>query len=258
MIRWARRALLVVLLAALSACTLDLDVRVAVEADGSGTVEVTAAVDAGALHRVGGDLAAALDLDRLRGDGWTVDGPSNTPDGGATVTLRQPFADAAEARQVFAELAGPGARSPFRDLRVGRSRSTFEDRWSFGGTIDLRGGVPLPDLPAASGVDPLPDDVGALEAQLGESLDRLLRLRVGVRLPGDVTSNATTRADNGAVWLVRFGDGPVELDATGTRTKAAPYVLIAVGAVGLLVGLVVLLVRLAGRTTAPDGTPARR
>ena len=96
------------------------------------------------------------------------------------------------------------------------------------------------------------DDVGGLERQLGDSLDRLLRVRVGVRLPGDVRSNATTKAGNGAVWQVRFGQERFDLDATGTRTHPLPY--IGLGVLGLfgLIGLVWLLVRLAGRVTAAD------
>jgi hypothetical protein len=252
-------ALLLVLVLVLSACTLDLEVAVDVRSDGSGAVDVEATVDAGALQRVGGDLGEVLDLDGLRAEGWTVDGPTATDDGGATVRLRQGFADPEEATEVLAELAGPEADGPFRDLRVEVDRSAFRTRWRFGGAVDLERGLALPGVAPQADGEPLPEDLDQLEERLGDSLDRLLRLRIGVRLPGDVRSNATTKADNGAVWQVRFGDGSLDLEATGTRTHPLPYVLIGLGGLALLVGLVVLLVRLAGRVTAADaGGPARR
>jgi hypothetical protein len=228
----------VLLVVVLSACTLDVDVHVEVRPDGSGAVEVTATVDAGALQRAGGDLAAAIDLDRLRSEGWTVEGPIATAGGGAKVLLRQDFDDPARAREVLAEVAGPGADGPFHDLRVTKDDGLFRTRWHFGGTVDLDRGVAVPGTGG---------DLGRLEQQLGDSLDRLLRLRVGVRLPGDVRSNATTKADNGAVWQVRFGEERFDLDATGTKAHPWPYVALGALALGALVGLVALLVRLAGR-----------
>jgi hypothetical protein len=218
-------------------------VRVQVDEDGSGSVEVQATVDAAALQRAGGDLGGAVDLDRLRADGWTVDGPARTDDGGATVTVRQAFASPEEAEEVFADLAGRGGRSPFEGLRIEVDRGALRDRWRFRGAVDQDRGTPVPGTP---------DDLQHLDEQLGGALDRLLTVRIGVRLPGEVRSNATTKADNGAVWQVRFGDGRLDLDATGTRDHPAPYV--AIGLLGLfaLVGLVWLLVRLANRVTSHD------
>ncbi len=245
----AQRALLAASALVLSACTLDLEVDVEVAGDGSGSVLVVAALDDEAVERVGGDVAAVLALDDLRADGWTVDGPSRSADGTTTVRLRQPFDDPAEADEVFEELAGAGG--PFRDLEVRRERSLFETRWRFEGTVDLGGSVALPEA-AAPTVDgePLAATVEQLEAQLGESLERLIGLRVGVRLPGDVDSNATTRADNGAVWQIGFGDGPVELEASGSETRTGMVALVALGGLALVVAVVALLVRLAGRVTS--------
>ena len=251
-----RGALVVALAVLLSACTLDLDVRVDVHDDGSGSVEVAATLDAGALQRIGGDLSTVLDLDGLRADGWTVEGPSATPDGGASVRLRQAFATPAKADEVFADLAGDDEHSPFRGLHVTRDTSALRTRWRFAGAIDLDEGLALPGVtPTADGA-PLPTDVTQLEEQLGDSLDRLLRLRIGVRLPGSVRSNATTKADNGAVWQVRFGDGRLDLEATGTRTRTSTYILMGLGALLFLVALLALLVRLAARSTAGSGAAA--
>ncbi len=246
----ARRALLAVaLLVALSACTLDLEVDVELEADGSGAVLVTATLDAEALVRAGGDLGAVLALDELRADGWSVDGPTPDADGGATVRLRQPFDDPAGADEVVADLAGAGG--PFEGLRVEREQSLLETRWRFEGRVDLGRDTPVPggSAPTVDG-EPVDGTLEQLEAQLGQSLERLLRLRVGVRLPGDVDSNATTRAENGAVWQVGFGDGPIELEATGRSARTGMVALLVLGGVVLLVGLVALLIRAAGRSNA--------
>jgi hypothetical protein len=252
----ARAGLLLVAgLLALSACTLDVEVRVQVEDDGSGTVEVLATVDAAALGRIGGDLGAVLDLEELRAEGWTVEGPTALPDGSATVRLSRHFDDPAGAQAAFEALEGEGG--PLRDLAVTRSQSLFRTRWGFTGTVDLGGDVALPE--AASEVDgEQVATVEELERRLGESLGRLLRLRVGVQLPGDVSSNATTKADNGAVWQVAFGGDALELEATGSRTRTGPVVAAVVLALAVVVALVVLLVRLAGRVTAKDASVARR
>ena len=91
-----------------------------------------------------------------------------------------------------------------------------------------------------------------LAGQVGSSLDRLIQVRVRVRLPGDVSSNATTQAANGAVWAIGLGDGPVDLSAHGTQRHPWAYGL-AIGAILLAVVLLVTaLVRLAVRRT--DGS----
>jgi hypothetical protein len=246
--RRARGALVAALALMLSACTLHLDMRVQVNPDGSGSVEVQATLDAGAVQRAGGDLSAVLDLDGMRADGWTVDGPTATADGGATVTLRQAFRNPAEAREVFADLAGPGSDSPFEGLRIDVDRGAFQDRWHLRGAVDLDRGTQVPGTPG---------DLAALDQQLGGALDRLLTLRIGVRLPGDVRSNATTKAANGAVWQVRFGDGRLDLDATGTRNHPAPFIALGVGALVVILGIVWLLIRLANRVTAGDAAARR-
>lgn len=245
----AARPLLLVLAVLLSACTLDLDVNVDVREDGSGTVEVAATLDAGALQRIGGDLSSVLDLDGLRAAGWTVEGPTPTPDGGATVRLRQPFDSPEQADEVFADLTGASEQGPFEGLHVTREVSTFRTRWRFGGAVDLDRGVSLPGVTPSADGQVLPTDLQALEDRLGQSLDRLLRLRIGVRLPGSVRSNATTKAGNGAVWQVRFGEGRLDLEATGTRTRTSSYLLVGLGGLLAIVALMALLVRLAGRTT---------
>jgi hypothetical protein len=222
----------------LSACQLELDVNVEVAEDGSGTIEVVTALDDDAVARVGGDLGAILALDDLRASGWTVDGPERETDGRTRLRVQRSFDDPEDAAEAFAELSGEGG--PFQGLMVTRQRSFLETRWGFRGRVDLGEDV------AVRGA-PLDAQVSELETQLGQSLSRLVQVRVRVRLPGDVSSNATTKAENGAVWQVAFGGDALDLEATGTERRTGALVLIGAGVLAALVLLVYLLVRLAVR-----------
>jgi hypothetical protein len=223
-----------------ASCRMRLDVDVTVREDGGGVVAVVLAVDPDGLAKVGGDLAAVVDLDRLTRAGWSVEGPSRGDDGDTSLRLEHTFATPDEGEEVLASLSGDDG--PLQGFRLGRSSSFWRDRWTFAGRADFSKGAGSP------AVDD--DTVGQLADQLGSSLDRLIQVRVRVRLPGDVSSNATTRADNGAVWAIGLDDGPVQLSAAGTDRNERSYVL--AGAAGLVavVGAVTLLIRLAVRRTS--------
>lgn len=245
----ARRALLLAALALLGACRLQVDVNVEVGEDGSGEVEVVIGVDDDALDRIGGDLAAVLDVDSLAEDDWVVDGPAEEGDGFTRVRIRHPFESPSDAADVFAFIAPDDG--PFQDLAVTRDRSAFETKVGFTGRVDFSAGVPSVD-----GSDL--ESVEELEARLGDSLSRLVQVRVSARLPGDVTSNATTKADNGAVWQIGFGEGSVDLEATGTTSRVGTVIAIGGAALAALLLVLYALVRLAMRSGSSQrrATPA--
>jgi hypothetical protein len=262
--RRVRAALLSLCLVVLAgACRLDVDVNVTVEPDGSGFVEVVAALDDAALERVGGDLGAVLALDDLEATGWEVRGPDREGDERTRVRVRKPFDDPDAASAVLAEVAGE--EGPFRDFEVTRRRSFARTTWGFAGVVDLSGGPGAfgdDDLAEALDGEPLGQSVEDLERQLGATLDRLVGLRVSVRLPGEVTSNAATRIANGAVWELSFGRGPAELSATGSERRTGVLIWTGVGALLGLIALVWVLVLIAVRVTdrrraapAPDDEP---
>lgn len=231
-----------------SACRLELDVHVEVAEDGSGAVEVVVGLDPEAVERAGGDLGAVVAVDDLKAAGWTVDGPVVEADGFTRVRIRQPFDTPAEAAEIFDQIAGDDG--PFQDFAVTRESSLAETRYGFTGRVDFARG--LGGLAPEVDGEPLGATVEEIEAQLGDSLSRLIQVRIRARLPGDVTSNATTEADNGAVWQVGFGEGVVDLEATGTQRRTTTLVLAGLGGLAVLVVLLVLLVRLAARVTAHD------
>lgn len=235
----------------LSSCRLELDVNVAVEEDGSGSVEVVVGVDPDGIERIGGDLAAVLEVDDLLAAGWVIDGPDEEADGYTRVRFRRAFADADEAAAIFADIAGEDG--PFQDFAVRRETSFARSEWGFTGRVDFRGGLEAfgdDALAAELDGEPIGQTAEEIEAQLGESLSRLIQVRVGVRLPGDVSSNATTKAGNGAVWQVGFGEGTVDLEATGTEQRTASLVGVGAAAVCFVLLVVYGLIRLAMRSTA--------
>jgi hypothetical protein len=226
---------------------LQLDVNVEMAEDGSGAVEVVIGVDRDGIERIGGDLGAVLDSAALTDAGWVVDGPDVEDDGFTRVRLRRTFADAAAAAAIFDDIAADDG--PFQDFALRRDSSFAATTWEFTGRVDFSGG--LSNLGDATGPDgePLGTTAEEIQAQFGESLSRLIQVRVGVRLPGDVTSNATTKAANGAVWQVGFDDRAVDLEATSEEPRTSR--LVAVGVVAALGVLLLLfgLVRLAMRST---------
>lgn len=241
----------------LSGCRVGVDLNVSVEADGSGTVEVVVGLDADALVRAGGDLGDLLATDDLVAAGWRIEGPALEEDGWTRVRIRHPFGNPDEAIDVLAQVAGPDG--PFRGFAVSRTSTFAETRWRFTGRVDFSGGLEaLGDEGLAAELDgePLGESVDDIEARLGESLSRLVSVRVNVRLPGDVTSNATTKAGNGAVWQLGFGEDPIDLVATGTSRRTTSLVLAGVAAAAVLGLVLVALLRLARRVVDRGERPA--
>ncbi len=251
---WRRLLLVAAAVLLGSACKLQLDVNVEVARDGSGSIEVVAGLDPDALHKIGGDLTAVMDVNALVDAGWVIDGPTKDSDGFTRVRIRHPFDTPADAAKVFAQIAGK--HGPFQAFRVGRHQSFTDTRWTFTGKVDFtRGlaGVDTRALAAQIDGEPLGQSVEQIEAQLGGSLSRLIQVRVRARLPGEVRSNATTKADNGAVWQVGFAGGSVDLAATGHERRTSSLLLIAGAALLTLVLLLALLVQVAARVTAGGG-----
>ena len=244
---------MLLLAVALGGCRLQLDVNVDVADDGGGTVEVVVGVDRDGIERIGGDLAAVLALDELHDAGWTVEGPDEESDGFTRVRLRQAFDDPGEADAIFEQIAGEDG--PFQDFAVTHGSSLTKEEWGFTGRVDFGGGLQALGEDGTAEIDgePLGQTVEEIEDQLGEALSRIIQVRVGARLPGEVTSNATTKAANGALWQVGFGEGVVDMEATGEESRTAVVVGIAV-AIGCGVVLLLLgLIRAAMRSTARRG-----
>jgi len=226
----SRLLLAVAALVLLTGCNVSLNVGVDAHADGSGVVRVVVTLDRDAadrLHKAGGQLAA----DDLRKAGWTVATTTGAKDGHEDLTATKPFNTPEELTAVMAEVAGP--RQAFKDFKLTRKRSFLHTRTAFSGVVNLTGGATAfgdDRLKQQTGAD-LGVDVAELERQAGEAVNRFLTVQVAVRLPGDVSANAPTKAGNGAVWRPKLGE-LAALSASGSqldlrRVVVLPLALIA-------------------------------
>jgi hypothetical protein len=242
-------------LATTGACRVDVNVGIQSDADGTGRVRIAATLDRSAVEQLVGqaagdpdavDPATRIKVDDLRKAGWTIDGPTETADGGLDVVATHRFANAAEARALVDDVGGdPG---PFRDVRLRQERTFFKTRTEFRGTVDLGkrlGAFTDPELrQALEATDDAPLGItdAQLEQRLGAALDRLFGLHVAVRLPGDLTaSNAPTATDNGAVWTPSLGE-TVRLEAASERWNVGNLVALA-AALAAAAALVTLLLQ---------------
>ena len=145
---------------------------------------------------------------------------------------------------MLAEVAGE--RGPFRDFVVTRERSFARTRFGFEGTVDFTGGLEAfgdDALAAALDGEPLGEDVAAIEERIGQAIDEAFTFRVAVRLPGDLSSsNAPTRADNGAIWEPRLSEGgPIELSASSEVVRTRTIAMVVVAGVAAVAAVLVLI-----------------
>lgn len=239
--RLARAVAAVLVLVLLAAgCRVDVEVGIDAEADGSGRVRVEVVADREVVEAV--DLSAGVRADDLRQAGWDVEGPTPQPGGGVKVVATKRFADADGARLAIEELSGP--EGPFQAFRLEQERSFARTTTRFSGTVDFARGIEAfgdAGLREALGGSDLGVDLTRLEQALNGPVDRAVGIRVAVRLPGDVESNAPQQSANGARWELKLRDR-VELTAQSSAwntTTLAGAALVALVAVALLAGLVV-------------------
>ena len=116
----------------------------------------------------GGKLETAVRLGDLKAGGVAVDAVGPAPEsGGATLTVSKPFAEAADAGNVVAELNG--ADGPVRRVQVTRETSRFHSEWTFSGVADLKD----------------------LKTGIGGDADQLVRLSCGAHRRGPGSTNGS-------------------------------------------------------------------
>lgn len=235
-----RAALLGLVAVVLAGCQLRTQVNVTVEEDGSGIVEVVIGLDEDGIDEHP-DLLASLDFGDLVDRGWTVSEPKEDDDGFTSVRVRHEFGRPEQVAPLVRQVAGE--QGPFRDFALTRDDRFAETVYRFSGTVDFSGGVDAlaedPELAEALGAEP----VELIEDRLGRAVDQLVRVEVGVRLPGEVTSNAPTRASNGALWRPSVLEREsVDLVAASTMRRTERLVWAGVGiAAGVALVLFVIV-----------------
>jgi hypothetical protein len=176
----------------LSGCQLDIGVDVAIERDGSGTIEVRAEADAALVARLP-ELADQLIFDDLTD--WTATGPSPTPDDGLTVTLNTTFANLDEMAQRLAEI-GP----PISQMRAGQAVDADMTLT----TTAIAGVLEFPDSFAAFADDELIELVGGIpfaDQLQGVLPAEVMRVEFQVSMPGEVIDSNGREVSAGVfVW----------------------------------------------------------
>lgn len=235
----------VLVLLTLTACEVRTEVNLTVEDDGSGVVEVAVGLDDEAARRL--EALGELDFSDLVASGWEVSSLRPEDDGRSWLRVRHSFANPSEIGALVEQIAGDQI---LRDFTVRRQDAFAESTWEFSGIVDFAEGtasVADPEIDAAladAGVTA--DALTLISERLDAVKDEQLRFQVAVRLPGSVTSNAPTRASNGAIWQPSITDRAViELRAQGVVTRSDRIVWLAVGVLAGLALVLFLSVRLA-------------
>jgi hypothetical protein len=206
-----RRGLIVIAVVLLAACHVDATVDIAVEADGSGTITVTAIADADVVSQAPG-LAEDLRFDDAEAAGWTVTAPVATADGGLQVELSHDFANPEEATALLQSINGSGG--PLHGVVLSRGIDERGTIVSLTGSLRIDGLAAFadPDVLAAIGATPYAEQVAASNSSPSQAVGVTVR----AELPGQITS-ATGTVENGSVsWIVPVDGSQIDLGTTAT------------------------------------------
>lgn len=176
----------------LSACRLDVDVAVEMAPDGTGTVTVEAVADAELVEQTP-DLMTDLRLDDAIDAGWSVDGPTETDNGGARVVLTHPFASEVELANLLNSIG-----APLTDVRTARTVGDDQTTNAIDATLGLPNGYESfadSDLIDAAGGLPFGDRIEAS----GLAPQDAFSFTFEVELPGELVQ-APTATDSGGVY----------------------------------------------------------
>lgn len=253
---------------ALSACRVDVDTSIVIEPDGTGVVTVHAVADADLVQRVP-DLADDLRLDDAIANGWVVDGPTPTDDGGLEITLTHPVsADPQDWANALASI-GP----PFSGVAAGR---LSEENLT---TNQISGSLVLPDgfasfadteLIAAAGGVPFADDFAETQATPPTSMS----FTFVADLPGEIVTSPTGDEAGGVVVWEAPLDGstlnfdlqtvqkPADEGSTWARPLADATLVALVAWVAIAVAFIVFVMlarrRKRRRRRRPSARPAQQ
>jgi hypothetical protein len=241
--RVGRALLLAVLVLSLAACELRTELNVTVEEDGSGVLEIGLGLDEEGVAEQP-ELLEDLEFEDLVDAGWRVSEPTEEADGFTWVRVRRRFDHPDELAPLVEQVAAEDG--PFRDFRLERDPGFASTEYRFHGIVDFSRGVASvtddPELSEALGAEPLE----LIEDRLGRAVDELIGVQVAVRLPGEVSSNAPTRASNGAVWRPSVLEPEaVELTATSSITRTERLLWLGVAVVAGFALALLLAVRFA-------------
>lgn len=241
-LRWLACAALVLVVAG---CRTEVVVGVDVRPDGSGTVTVTASLDAEAATQLGDP--AQLSFQDLATAGWTAEPAEEVDGGGLRIRVRRRFASPDELASVLAEVGGRDG--VFRDVGLDVTDALASTDYRFRADIRVTGDPAQfgdPDLTAALGglaLGRTPEELAAL----GTADADAATLTLSVRLPGDAPDTNGTLRSGRAEWTVPLTGGTATSEdarSASSVAKGRTRALLGAAAVLLVLALVVLVVGL--------------
>ncbi len=205
---------------ALTACKVDTKVHVAVKADGTGAITLTAVADADLLAQAPG-LAEDLRFDDALAAGWMLTPPVATNTGGLQVVLTHEFATVEEATALLQSINGVGG--PLHDVVLTRAVTDDDITTSLAGTLRVDGGIDAfadPDVLAAIGGSPYADNIAAS----GLRPTDVVTFTFTADLPGESATPATGTAvgDQTLTWSVPLDGTPADLTSSAVLAQGTP------------------------------------
>lgn len=241
--RASRLAPWLLLVFLVSACQVDAAVKVEVEEDGSGVVEVRAVLDAettDALLEL--DLeGAGIALTDLAQSGWVVSRPETQDNGSTVIVATKPFGTPEQFGEVMGELNGPDG--PFRDFVLLRRQRFAQVDYDIEGTLDTSGGLESfgdTDLETALGqpLEAIASRYGVRPEDVGLSIELAVPGQARDEPPAGVIE--TEESELRALWPATMADNDVTpiVFRSSTRQVAA----LVLRGVAVLTGVLALIV----------------
>ena len=205
---------------ALTACKVDATVDVAVKADGTGVITLTAVADADVLAQASG-LADDLRFDDAIAAGWVLTPPAATGEGGLQVILTHDFSTVEEATALLQSING--TRGPLHDVVLTRTVTTDAITTSLAGTLRVDGGIDAfadPDVLSAIGGSPYADNIAATGLRPAD----VVTFTFTADIPGQSTTLATGTAagEQSLTWSVPLDGTPADLTSSSVLAQGTP------------------------------------
>jgi len=194
---------------ALTGCRLDTSVRVEMNTDGTGTVTVTAVADAELMERIP-NPDEQLRFGDAQAAGWTVDGPTESDDGGATIVLSHTFSGADDATALLNSLGGPFGDVSITRVVEGEDADAAATNTLAGTAVLANGFRGFADqaLVDAVGGTPFADDLE------GRTPADTMTIELELLLPGDVDDTNGERDGRAATWQLPLDGTDQALELT--------------------------------------------
>ena len=196
----------------LASCRVDTDIALHVNGNGSGSVSVTVTADAD-VYKAAPSLKTDVRNDDLTAAGWKTTGPTETKDGGLTVSFSHDFRNPAQATALLAQVND--VRGPLKNLVLSRTGKNSDSTFTLKGSLEVNGGLQAFADDAAIkllGNGPYEEQVSASGLDLG----KVVGITFSADMPGKVVTTTGTVQGTTITWRVPTDGTPTDV-ATSTN-----------------------------------------